>query len=736
MTFLNPLVLFGMIAAAIPVILHLLNLRKLRTIEFSTLRFLKELQQTKIRKLKIRQLLLLIIRTLLVLLLVLAFARPAFRGTLLGTIGGNAHSSVVFIVDDSFSMSTTDERGELLKQSKDNILKLIDLLTEGDEVFLLKLSDLPDATISPATHDFRSLRKTINDISISSVTRPLNDAIRLSSKLLSESKNANKEVYVISDMQQTLFTEMLASQNQSLQSLFDANIKFFLINLGTGGSTNVAIDSVEVKTTIVEKDKPVNLVTSIRNFSGTVQQNYVISVFLEGVRVAQNSVRLEPWGSATLDFSITPKKSGFVKGYIELETDAVELDNRRYFTIHVPENISVALVSNTQNESRFPMLALRSGDKQEGQALFDIKQTTAKEFQFLDLNKLDVLVVSFPDGLTVSSIDKIKNFISSGGGLVLFPSSNYQQDEMSRALLSSLSIQQIERVVGSEQASSSLSFKEIDYDHPLFATVFEKNQTITTQSKLNVESPSILKTLVRTAGKEAHTIISLSDGSAFFSEHPLGSGKILFFSSAPTLTWSDFPVKGIFVPLMYRSVVYTSSRGKTQFTFTTGDEPVVNLQNVPLALMTGTFKLISPDGMEELVSQSSENTKQTGAQRQGSGLSIGLKKLTQAGFYQLNNQNELLTLIAVNTNKNESDGRKIESDELSKFWNQFGIESSAITSLNNLEDVQTSVVQSRFGVELWKHCLALALMLALLEMFIARDSRKEMQQMFAAAQQG
>src|ERR1051326_5218888 len=70
MTFLNPLVLFGLVAAAIPVILHLLNLRKLRTIEFSTLTFLKELQQTKIRRLKLRQLLLLIVRTLLVLMII------------------------------------------------------------------------------------------------------------------------------------------------------------------------------------------------------------------------------------------------------------------------------------------------------------------------------------------------------------------------------------------------------------------------------------------------------------------------------------------------------------------------------------------------------------------------------------------------------------------------------------------------------------------------------------------
>src|SRR5512141_212365 len=99
MTFLNPFVLFGLVAAAIPVILHLLNLRKLRTIEFSTLAFLKELQQTKIRRLKLRQLLLLIVRTLLVICIIFAFARPALRGTILGGIGSQAHSTVVYILD-------------------------------------------------------------------------------------------------------------------------------------------------------------------------------------------------------------------------------------------------------------------------------------------------------------------------------------------------------------------------------------------------------------------------------------------------------------------------------------------------------------------------------------------------------------------------------------------------------------------------------------------------------------
>ncbi len=728
MTFLNPLVLFGMVAAAIPVILHLLNLRKLRTIEFSTLRFLKELQQTKIRKLKIRQLLLLIIRTLLVLFIVLAFARPAFRGTILGKIGGNAHSSVVFIFDDSFSMSSSDERGELLKQAKENASKLVDLLNDGDEVFFIKLSDLPDATIGQGSHDFRSLKKFVTDIQVSSVSRPINEAIRLSAKLLSQSKNANKEIYVISDMQQTLFNEQIAQPQTG--AMFDPNVKFFLVNLGSESQANVCIDSVDVKTQIIEKEKPVNIFSSIRNYSNNTIQNYVLSVFLEGVRVAQNSVRLDPWSSATLTFTVTPKKSGFIKGYVEIEHDAVDEDNRRNFTLYVPEKISLGIVTNSQIDTKLPLIALHSGEQEQTQSLFNIRQVTPKDFQFLDLDTIDVLMVNFPGGLNTSNIDKIKSFVQNGGGLVLFPTSDYQNDDMSRSLLNALSISPVEGVTGSSQSQSSLSFKEIDLDHPIFSTVFEKNQPNARNTNNTIQSPTILKTLRRGVSKEAHSIITLSDGSSFLSEHKFGNGKILFFSVAPVLLWSDFPVKGLFAPLVYRSAVYASSVGKEHYTYTTGDAPVLTLLNVPLALRTGAYKLVSPDGMEELITEAdTKNIKATDVKHTGASLTVNLKKLTQPGFYQFLNKTDLLTSIAVNTDKNESDERKVSTDQLSKFWKKFGIESSSIKMLDESEQIQKTITESRFGVELWKYCLSIALLLVLLEMYLARDSRKEMQQM-------
>ena len=279
MTFLNPLVLVGLAAAAIPLLLHLLNLRKLQTIDFSSLAFLKELQQSKIRRLKLRQLILLIIRTLLIIFIILAFARPAIRGTILGSIGSHANSTVVIILDDSFTMAASDEHGERLKQAKDAALRIIDLLKDGDDASLLRLSDVPKATIDPASHDFSLLRKSVNETHVSPIHRTFGDALRLSAKILDQSHNANKEIYLVTDMQATQFRSDVKAD--SVLRLFGERISVFLLQIGSKPVANSAIDSLAVTTSIFEVGKPITLYTSIRNFSDAPLNNSVISVYLD-----------------------------------------------------------------------------------------------------------------------------------------------------------------------------------------------------------------------------------------------------------------------------------------------------------------------------------------------------------------------------------------------------------------------------------------------------------------------
>lgn len=725
MTFLNPFVLIGLAAAAIPIILHLLNLRKLRTIEFSTLSFLKELQQTKIRRLKLRQLLLLLIRTLLVIFIVLAFARPALRGTILGTIGTNARSTVVFIFDDSFSETVSDEHGERLKRGKESTLKLIDLLGDGDEAFLIKLSELPNVTVEPALHDFTALRELVAEIQSSPVRRPMETALRTASRLLAQSRNANKEIYVISDFQRSLFSERMSEHAEPAGTLLDEHVSIFLVPLAKKDAANVAVDSVTIITTILEKDKPVEITARLRNFSNVALHNYVASISLDAVRASQLSVNMEPYGSATLKFLVSPKRSGFIQGFVELEHDALDLDNRRYFSMRIPERIRTVVIASSSAESRYPLLALQAGNGEQEHSLISIIQTVPQKFSLIDLTLIDVVVCSNILALHRSDVERLRGFVKRGGGLILFPGSEGSQAYVQAASLASLHLPPVKSVVRVPAGQAPIEFRNLDFDHPLFATVFDREQRSSTTTPREIESPKINVILDHEAGREGRTIISTNNGGVFLSEHQLGTGRILFYSVDPALTWSDFPLKGLFAPLVYRSVVYTALRNEESNSHIVGDEPPLAVSSNMTSRVNGQYKLIGPDGVEELLKPTSSPHGSTAT----SSVQFSPKRLILPGIYGIVNGTTILRQFAINIDPRESDLRIADDRSLDEFWQRLGIASSAVHTLSQDEQLQASVVQSRYGVELWKYCIILAILLSLLEMAIARDSRKAVNQL-------
>ena len=143
MTFLNPYVLFGLIAASFPVLFHLFAQKKARRVEFSSIRFLQKLEKSSMRKVKLRQILLLILRTLLIICLVMAFSRPALRGYLGGFFGtSHANTTVVLLIDNSASMSRRNPNGTYFKQATDAANEIANAIEDGDEAVIIPLASL------------------------------------------------------------------------------------------------------------------------------------------------------------------------------------------------------------------------------------------------------------------------------------------------------------------------------------------------------------------------------------------------------------------------------------------------------------------------------------------------------------------------------------------------------------------------------------------------------------------
>jgi hypothetical protein len=187
---------------------------------------------------------------------------------------------------------------------------------------------------------------------------------------------------------------------------------------------------------------------------------------------------------------------------------------------------------------------------------------------------------------------------------------------------------------------------------------------------------------------------------------------MLLFSVDPSLTWSDFPLKGIFAPLVHRSSVYLST-GQEEQTASIVGTPV----RITLRQRGGTassYVIRTPDDVRERV---------TATLNPVTGMMTFVSPPTRTpGVYELyDDQGEsLLGVAAVNVDPAESILRPADGEEIRKFFTALGVSEANVSVVPDPDQVTRIVTESRFGIELWRFMVAASIVLALLEMAIAR----------------
>lgn len=721
MTFLNPALLLGLVAAAIPILLHLLNLRKLRTVEFSTLTFLKELQRTRVRRIKIRQLLLMLLRTLLVILLVLSFSRPTLKGSVAGSLGSHAKTSIILLIDDSYSMTAVDQDGELLKQARQSALSIIDLLKEGDEIAVVKFSEVGRGNVDyqPGfSRDPSLARRVIEELKSSPVHRKLADVIRLSAGLIAGSLNFNREIYILSDFQRGVVEQ--SSSSLRPESLFPPEVRFFLLPFGKKTLQNAGISEVTIPNAIFEQGKPFTVQARVRNASKESLSNHLVGLFLNGTRVAQRGVDVQRESASDADFTVTSNEAGFIDGFVELEEDDLEYDNKRFFTLHLPEQINVLLVGSEQ-ETRFLQLAL--GTRQSGDgSVFRVQEIQGERLGATQIQGNQVIILVGPETLSPVQANHLAAFVAQGGGLILFPGSNGTADRYNAQLAPPMRLPLIHGTDGGTaqnpdaETESFVAFDKIDLRHPLFQGMFEiPGQTGGAQSRdpqRTVESPRITRSVRYVPSAQSNQIITLTNGSTFLLEHPWESGRILLFAVAPDLAWSDFPLKGLFVPLIHRSVSYVGGEHSTAAGYFAGDD--VTIQST--IRTQGPWTVRNPASIDVTTAPATRGTQQ----------SMRFRETESVGIYTVRAGTNVFRKFAVNLHPDESNTAPVPEADLEIMLSGMGIDPSVVAVIQQPRDAQRLVLESRFGVELWKHFLLAALVVALLEMAVARVGKDEL----------
>jgi hypothetical protein len=664
--------------------------------------FLKELQKNKIRKVKIKQILLLIIRTLIIILLVLSFSRPVIRGYLSG-FGSHAKTSIVIILDDSYSMNISDENGSYFSQAKEAASNIIDLMEEGDDITIIKTSELPNATIKNS-QNFRKAKIEMNDYAPSLKFASLPLAMNLASEVLLELKNYNKEIYIISDNQKVNY--LLDEQEKTTRQLFDNNTRLYIIDIGNKKVSNFAIDNVEIENRIFEKEKPVNLKITLRNYAEADTYNGVISLYINGKRVNQKS--LDAQSSGVTNMSFVPHETGFIEGYVEIEEDELQKDNRFYFSFYIPEKINILLTGNDQFDYDFLKLALHalaeSDSASNANRLFNITTKLNNSFASINLSSFDVIIFTGANSLTQSDLNRVKSFMESGGGVIYYPAKKYDSTSTNN-FFSFFNLGKVQSFV-----EATTSFSKIDYDHPLFLDIFETKLALS-NNKMEIESPQVTKSLDCRLSNQSRSIIELSNPSSFLFEHVTSNSKVLVYTVNPSLDWSDFPFKGLFIPLTYKSLFYVSSKHESGFSMRVGDAADIVLK----VLNSSSIVLKGANGEEEKISLNQNIATSY----------YHFSNPTETGIYSFYNSDEKIKSIPVNMVRAESDIKKANEKDIASYFHIIGMEEK-YKYLKNSDDISLFLQEARYGIELWKELLLLALVLVICEMLIARDSKKEL----------
>ena len=206
-------------------------------------------------------------------------------------------------------------------------------------------------------------------------------------------------------------------------------------------------------------------------------------------------------------------------------------------------------------------------------------------------------------------------------------------------------------------------------------------------------------------------IIFLTDGSPFLLEQKVGKGVVLLYSVSSTNDWSNFPLKGIFAPLLHRSVAYVAQQQSLPVEAIAGDEAVISIKAKSIA------KLIiqNPEKVDFAVSSAKSGTM----------IAVRFRETVVPGIYTVRSDNDLLKKFVVSVDPDESNTTKADNAALEGMLKRLGIPASKVHSVNRDADIRHVVLESRVGVEIWKFFIGIALLVAVAELLVSRTRKTE-----------
>ena len=681
MTFLSPSFLFLLFAVTIPIVIHLLNRFNVKNVEFSTLRFLKSLENNAIKNIKLKKILLLLLRVGIIAFLVLMFARPVTKGFMPGWISAELESRLLLVIDNSSSMSGKINKETLLDIAKETAKDLSKIFSENTTINIIQ-------TCPPKT----LYSGKITDLSIPSIIDQIDQTVKYDNiwtlvDSLTKTLQATepiKECIILSDFQNNTFPDNRLSNNW----------KFYLLNAGKINN-NLSINNLEVVSRIKVPDQLLKLKTSIKNTGNVKITNSPINLFFEENRVGQVISEFNKGSNKEFIFQAYPDKKGVLTGSIKLPNDDYLMDNIWYMSVPVLEKINCLMIGSSDEEIEMFKLIVDAIDPDKQLIDFDSKKLPVVNRLFVD--EIDILIIHNPEAFTESAFDELDIYLQEGGGLIWF-SGGMELDPTYNKYFSNFNFPTAFNLIESESGLFNVNLPDRE-DH-LLSDISVR--------KLKNELPECYRYIKHSFNKNHNINLEFNNGDPLLLDFNRGNGKIFYFTSLMNLSWSDIPLRGIMVPLMYRLLILGGTDELNTAPVAVGDVKWISLgrnevrNRWEVKSPSGEMTLVVPDFSKE---------------------SLKIINTNELGIYGIYQNGNFYTAFSTYLHSNEIINKQVTKNQISAILSNEMYRWINIDS--NFDNIFNETGQ---GKSLWKIFLLIVLILFLLETWIGRPISKNIKQ--------
>lgn len=708
--FNHPAMLAWLAAASAPLIIHLLSRRRFRETQWAAMQFLLAAAKKNSRRIRIEQWLLLAVRTLLIVLIVLALAEPYLsRSGLTLLRGGRTHK--VLVLDASYSMGYKPNDKNRFDQARELAASIIAESRQGDGFTLVLLATPPRVVVGTPVFERNALLAELDAAQMVDTGADLPATLAKIEEVLQQARReyarlSREEIYFFTDLGRNTWMPNLRGPGAVTDfrdrcGRLAKTATFIVADLGQEGAENVAVTSLHPLDAHVTLARDTTLVAELRNFGRQSHSHRRVELFIDERRAGETHIDLPAGENATAVFRYRFDAPGEHAVEVRAAGDALDVDNHRWLALPAVSHLRVLCVNGRpaggdfKGATDYLMVALAPSGPTDERSIIRPEIVTERALLEADLAQYDAVFLCDVAQFTAGEARALDRYVRGGGGLVIFLGGQVQADSYNRQLGDQpggvgLLPAKVGQLAGRKPQDPYL-FSPLNYRHPIVAAFRGRDRagliTAPTQNYIRL-----------TPGDSSQVALGFSSGDPAIVEQQVGGGRSILVATSADASWTNWPLFPSYVPIV-QELVAAAVRGRVEQRSQMVGQPLSGSLSGQAAEAAVAVEL--PDGARQLATVAAD----------GSAVRWNYAKVDRSGIYRVEHGPPLakVDLYAANLDTAESDLARVNLDELrDDVWPGIAFESfdGRVAS-----EAPNSPIVRRDALHHWLLYAALALLL-------------------------